>query len=133
MPLMQVIVTVGVALSSYGEVRFVILGVILQVCATVLESTRLILVQVLLQVCFPISSVSGLPLATAEGQMERKSDHSFTIRRSAPYDPVVLSSTACQAHGLLIKAEMFICLMALHSRHELQAGSLAASCQDNAP
>ena len=48
---MQVIVTMGVALASYGEIRFVILGVILQVCATVLESTRLILVQVLLQVC----------------------------------------------------------------------------------
>ncbi len=48
---MQVIVTIGVALASYGEIRFVILGVILQVCATVLESTRLILVQVLLQVC----------------------------------------------------------------------------------
>ena len=42
--------TMGVALASYGEIRFVILGVILQVSATVLESTRLILVQVLLQV-----------------------------------------------------------------------------------
>ncbi len=50
--LVQVIVTMGVALASYGEIRFVILGVILQVSATILESTRLILVQVLLQVSF---------------------------------------------------------------------------------
>ena len=41
----------GVAIASYGEIRFVVLGVILQVAAVVLESTRLILVQVLLQVC----------------------------------------------------------------------------------
>ena len=48
----QVVVTMGVALASYGEIRFVILGVILQVSATMLEATRLVLVQVLLQVCF---------------------------------------------------------------------------------
>lgn len=49
-PLLQMIVTVGVAIASYGELRLVVLGVILQLAAVATESTRLILVQILLQV-----------------------------------------------------------------------------------
>ncbi len=49
-PLLQVIVTAGVAIASYGELTLVVLGVILQLAAVATESTRLILVQILLQV-----------------------------------------------------------------------------------
>ncbi|CAL5221974.1 g4256 [Coccomyxa viridis] len=45
----MVIVTVGVAIASYGELKLVVLGVILQLAAVATESTRLILVQILLQ------------------------------------------------------------------------------------
>ena len=48
---MQVFVTMGVAIASYGEIKFVVMGVILQVAAVALDSIRVILVQVLLQVC----------------------------------------------------------------------------------
>ena len=48
---MQVFVTIGVAIASYGEIRFVVLGVIIQIAAVALESVRVILVQILLQVC----------------------------------------------------------------------------------
>ena len=47
----QMVITTGVAIASYGEVRFVLLGMILQLLAVGTESTRLILVQILLQVC----------------------------------------------------------------------------------
>ena len=50
----------GVAIASYGEIKFVVLGVILQVAAVLLESTRLILVQVLLQVCWLSHSLLNL-------------------------------------------------------------------------
>ena len=53
--MVQVFVTIGVAIASYGEIRFVVLGVIIQVVAVALESVRVILVQVLLQVCIPSS------------------------------------------------------------------------------
>lgn len=46
----QAVVTVGVAIASYGELTFVLMGVILQLIAIGTESTRLILVQILLQV-----------------------------------------------------------------------------------
>ena len=83
---MQVVVTTGVALASYGEIRFVILGVILQVSASVLESTRLILVQVLLQVCSPVSSTSCSPIFHGLKRSRRELlNQSFTLRRSAPH------------------------------------------------
>ena len=51
---MQVVVTVGVAIASYGEINFVLIGVILQLISVATESTRLTLVQILLQVrCNP--------------------------------------------------------------------------------
>ena len=50
---MQVVVTVGVAIASYGEINFVVIGVILQLISVATESTRLTLVQILLQVSFP--------------------------------------------------------------------------------
>ena len=37
--------------ASYGEVKFVLLGVLLQLAAVGAESMRLILVQILLQAC----------------------------------------------------------------------------------
>lgn len=46
----QAVVTVGVAIASYGELTFVLMGVTLQLVAIGTESTRLILVQILLQV-----------------------------------------------------------------------------------
>ena len=47
---LQVVVTVGVAIASYGEINFVVIGVILQLISVATESTRLTLVQILLQV-----------------------------------------------------------------------------------
>lgn len=41
--------TVGVAIASYGEINFVVLGVALQLISVLTESTRLTLVQILLQ------------------------------------------------------------------------------------
>jgi hypothetical protein len=38
-----------VAIASYGEINFVVLGVILQLISVATESTRLSLVQILLQ------------------------------------------------------------------------------------
>ena len=58
--LVQIFLTMGVAIASYGEIKFVVLGVILQVAAVLLESTRLILVQVLLQVCWLSHSLLNL-------------------------------------------------------------------------
>lgn len=40
------VVTVGVAIASYGEINFVVIGVLLQLVAIVAEATRLSLVQV---------------------------------------------------------------------------------------
>ena len=48
---LQVIITLGVAIASYGEITFVLSGVLLQLAAVGTESMRLILVQILLQVC----------------------------------------------------------------------------------
>lgn len=45
----MVIVGVGIAIASYGEIHFVVIGVILQCASILCESTRLTLVQVLLQ------------------------------------------------------------------------------------
>ena len=46
----QVVVAIGVAIASYGELNFVLIGVILQLISVATESTRLTLVQILLQV-----------------------------------------------------------------------------------
>lgn len=45
----MVVVTAGVAVASYGEVNFVVIGVVAQVVAILAEATRLSLLQVLLQ------------------------------------------------------------------------------------
>lgn len=42
--------TVGVGIASYGEINFVVIGVVLQLISVMTESTRLTLVQILLQV-----------------------------------------------------------------------------------
>lgn len=47
-------VTIGVAIASYGEINFVVVGVVLQLISVMTESTRLTLVQILLQVCFRV-------------------------------------------------------------------------------
>ena len=47
---MQVVVTIGVAIASYGEINFIVIGVVLQLISVATESTRLTLVQILLQV-----------------------------------------------------------------------------------
>eukprot|EP00208_Stichococcus_sp_RCC1054_P007436 CAMPEP_0206150384 /NCGR_PEP_ID=MMETSP1473-20131121/38272_1 /ASSEMBLY_ACC=CAM_ASM_001109 /TAXON_ID=1461547 /ORGANISM="Stichococcus sp, Strain RCC1054" /LENGTH=331 /DNA_ID=CAMNT_0053547883 /DNA_START=1603 /DNA_END=2598 /DNA_ORIENTATION=+ len=43
------VVSVGVVIAAYGEVNFVVIGVILQTMSMITESTRLVLVQILLQ------------------------------------------------------------------------------------
>ncbi len=43
------VVTVGVVIASYGEINFVLVGVMLQLLSIMTESTRLTLVQILLQ------------------------------------------------------------------------------------
>lgn len=43
------VVTIGVAIASYGEINFVVLGVVLQLISVASESMRLSLVQILLQ------------------------------------------------------------------------------------
>ncbi|KAL4418768.1 hypothetical protein ABPG77_010373 [Micractinium sp. CCAP 211/92] len=45
----MVVITVGVAIASFGEINFVVIGVILQMASVATESTRLTLVQILLQ------------------------------------------------------------------------------------
>ena len=45
----MVVVTIGVAIASYGELNFHVLGVVLQLLSVCTESTRLTLVQILLQ------------------------------------------------------------------------------------
>lgn len=45
----MLIVTLGVAIASYGELNFHVLGVLLQLTAVLTESSRLTLVQILLQ------------------------------------------------------------------------------------
>ncbi|KAK9805398.1 hypothetical protein WJX73_000561 [Symbiochloris irregularis] len=45
----MLIVTLGVAIASYGELNFVLIGVLLQLTAVITESSRLTLVQILLQ------------------------------------------------------------------------------------
>ena len=44
------VVTTGVAIASYGEINFVVIGVVLQLISVLTESTRLTMVQILLQV-----------------------------------------------------------------------------------
>ena len=58
---LQVVVTVGVAIATYGEINFVVIGVILQLISVATESTRLTLVQILLQV----SSCIFVPIAAS--------------------------------------------------------------------
>jgi drug/metabolite transporter (DMT)-like permease len=45
----MLLVTLGVAVASYGEINFDLTGVLYQLCSIVTESVRLILVQILLQ------------------------------------------------------------------------------------
>ena len=67
----QVVITVGVAIASYGEITFVVLGVILQLASIATESTRLILVQMLLQVPALSSALpsAGGPVSCLTGSM----------------------------------------------------------------
>ena len=46
----MIVVTVGVMIASYGEINFVVVGVMVQLASIASESTRLTLVQILLQV-----------------------------------------------------------------------------------
>ncbi|KAK9865994.1 hypothetical protein WJX84_007622 [Apatococcus fuscideae] len=45
----MIVVTIGVAIASYGEINFIVMGVVLQLLSVACESTRLTLVQILLQ------------------------------------------------------------------------------------
>ena len=45
----MIIVTIGVIIASYGEINFVVIGVLLQLASVATESTRLMLIQILLQ------------------------------------------------------------------------------------
>lgn len=45
----MLVVSLGVAVSAYGEINFVLMGVVLQLLAICTESTRLSLTQILLQ------------------------------------------------------------------------------------
>lgn len=45
----MLVVSAGVAIASYGEINFVVIGVLLQMISICTESTRLTLVQILLQ------------------------------------------------------------------------------------
>lgn len=42
----MVVVTIGVAIAAYGEINFVLTGVILQLISIAVEATRLTMVQV---------------------------------------------------------------------------------------
>lgn len=45
----MLVVSLGVAVASYGEINFIVMGVVLQLLAICTESTRLSLTQILLQ------------------------------------------------------------------------------------
>ena len=63
--LWQVVVTAGVAIASYGEINFVVIGGALQLISVMTESTRLTLVQILLQVGpAPCCACSGCPISS---------------------------------------------------------------------
>ena len=65
----MVVVTVGVAIASYGEMNFVVVGVLLQLLSVATESTRLSLVQILLQVRTDRVSFSCQILGTCSWQL----------------------------------------------------------------
>ena len=46
----MLVITVGVMIASYGEINFILIGVLVQLASIASESTRLTLVQILLQV-----------------------------------------------------------------------------------
>lgn len=45
----MIVVTIGVIIASYGEINFVVIGVLFQLASVATESTRLMLIQILLQ------------------------------------------------------------------------------------
>ena len=45
----MIVITIGVVIASYGEINFVVIGVLLQLASVATESTRLMLIQILLQ------------------------------------------------------------------------------------
>lgn len=65
----MILVTIGVAVASYGEINFNVVGVMFQMGAIVSESIRLVLVQILLQVGNQVPSpVPSISLRKRAGQ-----------------------------------------------------------------
>jgi hypothetical protein len=54
----MVVVTIGVAIAAYGEINFVLIGVILQLISIAVEATRLTMVQVGQTVQWPAALAS---------------------------------------------------------------------------
>lgn len=75
--MLQVVVTAGVAIASYGEINFVVIGVVLQLISVMTESTRLTMVQILLQAC-PFSHLS---LLSGLQHCHQESVHARNLRR----------------------------------------------------
>lgn len=59
--LIMTLIAIGVAVAAYGEVNFVVIGVIEQLSALVFEATRLVLVQARPCSCGPSAIFSTFP------------------------------------------------------------------------
>ena len=103
----MIVVTIGVIIASYGEINFVVIGVLLQLASVATESTRLMLIQILLQrrglslnpvtTMYYIAPASFLFLSVpfAVVSLTQKHDKICTYCRLDPldalYQPLILS------------------------------------------
>ena len=96
---LQMVVTVGVAIASYGEINLVVIGVVLQLISVATESTRLTLVQILLQVRFPQFSHAATYFLTQPPACQCTISHYQQF--AAPCSPAFsLAWVALMAHGV---------------------------------
>jgi len=81
-------IVIGVVVASYGEIAFVVIGVIFQVCGLIFESVRLVLVQKL--------------LSSAEYKMDPLVSLYYFAPVSGPLGESSLTSDLCtyESHGL---------------------------------
>ncbi|KAK9815201.1 hypothetical protein WJX73_010856 [Symbiochloris irregularis] len=111
----MVFVTAGVAIASYGEINFVVIGVFLQLLSVATESTRLTLVQILLQrrgltlnpitTMYYIAPASLLFLSLPWGVIEAQRLFSDPTVR---FDVLIFVSNAAAAFGLNMSVFLLI-------------------------
>lgn len=114
----MVVITVGVALASAGEVALIPVGVALQLGSVLTESTRLVLVQILLQkrglklnpitTLYYVAPASGLFLIIPWAALEAKNLwHAFNVG-AVPSTPLILIANAGCAFALNLSVFLLI-------------------------